>query len=340
MPHRLWQWKVPFSVQLFIYSFRLGMLCVCVCVCGTAAPLRQISQTGTDRRLDAWKKTKAVKQHHQRRATDTRRAANGQDASRHVFLRPHVPKIWKLGSVKPKTEMKSVWNGWLLNASRSTTGLKMWGKWWMRAVAGRPGSATENEGAENEKKDILSSATLRCWLQHCCVGGRRVIWSYNSLLLQPDDWFKSFKCECLTGSRPTATGGQFWKKHLSWHRCVVKQRGGSAESTLTKVTLFSFFAPLLSPAPSSSMQEQLRLCENKKEFSLEDEPLLGAPVSPHTLQLVWIISTSDGHFLPRKTTLSEHLAALGLAKMWRASSQEEKAWKSRFFELRLRQQLL
>lgn len=58
------------------------------------------------------------------------------------------------------------------------------------------GTATEPGGAENEKNDILPSATLRCWLQPCySVGGMKTIWSYNTLLLRPDNLFRSFKCD-------------------------------------------------------------------------------------------------------------------------------------------------
>lgn len=145
------------------------------------------------------------------------------------------------------------------------TVLKMWTKWWMIAVAGGPGSATEHGEAENEKKDNLSSATLLCW----SVGGNKTNWRYNSLLLRPDDLFGSFKCGFLTGGTLTAAGGRFWNKQFSWDRCGVKTEGRLCRERLNKgLGDTFFFAPLLSAVPSSShswVQGKLRLCEDKKK---------------------------------------------------------------------------
>lgn len=150
-----------------------------------------------------------------------------------------------------------------------------------------------------------------------------------------------------------------------------KCRDDSVESTWTKdlEAGFSFFAPLLSAAPSSSYSEckNNRECvkikkKKKKESSVEGEPLLGTPVSPHNpAAACWYINvclqmTSSAPatpIFPPNRTLPERLAALGLMEIWRAlpgsrSSSgsgsglglEEKWWKSRFCELHWRELLL
>lgn len=98
-----------------------------------------------------WKSTKASKHHtdQQRRAREAMRAGRMlPDTSSCVQM---SCKLWKVGGVRLKTEVKSVWNGWLLNASKMMTVMKMWGEWWMRAVSGEAASAAEHGAAKNEK---------------------------------------------------------------------------------------------------------------------------------------------------------------------------------------------
>lgn len=98
-----------------------------------------------------WKSTKASKHHtdQQRRAREAMRAGRTlPDTSSCVQT---SCKFWKVAGVRLKTEVKSVWNGWLLNASKIMTVMKMWGEWWMRAVSGEAASAAEHGAAKNEK---------------------------------------------------------------------------------------------------------------------------------------------------------------------------------------------
>lgn len=97
---------------------------------------------------------------------------------------------------------------------------------------GRGGSAADHGGAEHEKKDGWSSATLRCWLQNCYRAKRQ---ERDLELQQPvitaGNLFRSFKCECLTGGTDSRRGDDCEIKTSAKTDVESERRGGSAEGT-------------------------------------------------------------------------------------------------------------